>query len=104
MRYVRYINVEGGKPPNPIVQALAFLVALAAFVLSVVVGGIVLAALVGFVLLAVIVIYVRVWWLQRKFSAAAGPGGAARGGSENVVEGEYRVIDIKSEDETEPNG
>jgi len=95
--------VEGRKPPNPFVQALAIVLALVAFVLSVVVGGIVLAGLVGFVLLAVIVIYIRVWWLQRKFSAAVREdrAGAGRGDAENVVEGEYRVIDITSPDETE---
>jgi len=96
VRYIRYIDVEGGKPPNPIVQALAFVLALGLFVLAVVVGGIVLAALVGFVLLAVIVIYVRVWWLQRKFRAAGGEARAAGGSTETVVEGEY--IDITRED------
>jgi len=101
VRYIRYSNVEGGRPPNPIVQALAFVLAVALFVLSVVVGGIVLAALVGFILLAAIVIYVRVWWLRRKFSAAARETGAGRAGTENVVEGEYRVIDITGEDKPE---
>ena len=60
-----------------------------------------LAALVGFILLAAIVIYVRVWWLRRKFSAAARETGAGRAGTENVVEGEYRVVDITGEDKPE---
>lgn len=80
--------------------------AAAVFVLSVVVGGIVLAALVGFVLLAVAVIYVRVWWLQRKMSAAGGKGraGAGIGERDDVVEAEYRVIDITGPDENGRDG
>jgi hypothetical protein len=84
------------KPPNPFVQLLSLIAGVAIFAVSVLIGGILLAGLVGFVLLTMIVIYARVWWLQRKFSAAA----KAREG-EDYVEAEYRVIDVTRKDDTE---
>lgn len=91
-----------GKPPNPFVQLLGFVAALVAFAIAVLIGGIFLAGLVGFVLLAVLVIYVRVWWLRRQLSAAgrAGPGNAGTPPEGEIVDGEYRVIDIADPDET----
>ena len=91
MRQVRYIRIEGGKPPNPFVQFLGFITAAAVFVVSVLIGGIVLAALVGFVLLAVLVIYVRVWWMRRKLGTEQ---------TDATVDAEYHVIDISEPDET----
>lgn len=68
-------------------QLLGLVAAAALFVVSVLIGSIVLAALVGFALLLAIVIYLRLWWLGRRFRAAA----AER---DRTVEAEYRVIDI----------
>jgi len=101
VREVRYISFGGGKPPNPLVQILAFIAAIGVMVVSVIVGGIVLAGLIGFVLLAAIIIYARVWWFARKFRAAERQRqtqmGDTRGASE-TVEAEYRVIDISEPD------
>ena len=87
------------KPPNPFVQLLTLIAGAAVFFLAVLIGGIVLAALVGFILLTMIVIYVRVWWLQRKLVAAARSKGKGAGESGQVVDGEYRVIDVTQRDE-----
>lgn len=102
MREIRYIGLDSGKPPNVFVQALAAVAAFGIFVISVIVGGIVLAALVGIVLLAVIVIYARVWWLRRQIDRAMREQDQRAGGgsSEEVVEAEYRVIDITDEDDS----
>lgn len=98
MRQVRYIRIGGGKPPNPLVQLLGAVAALAVFVVSVLVGGIVLAALVGLILIALIVIYVRLWWLQRGLdSAARDRAPPTRPG--DTVDAEYRVVDISDPDE-----
>lgn len=104
MRQTRYIGFDRGKPPNVFVQALAAVAAFGIFVVSVIVGGIVLAGLVGIVLLAVIVIYARVWWLRRQIEQAMREQDqdqrAGGGNSADVVEAEYRVIDITDEDES----
>jgi len=102
VRETRYIGLDGGKPPNVFVQALAAVAAFGIFVISVIVGGIVLAGLVGIVLLAVIVIYARVWWLRRQIDKAMREQDqrTSGGSSEEVVEAEYRVIDITDEDES----
>ena len=100
MREVRYISLDGRKPPNVFVQALAAIVAIGIFVVSVIVGGIVLAALVGFILLMVIVVWVRFWWLrlqiERSMREQHAP--ATEGGGEEIVEAEYQVIDVTDED------
>ncbi|MBT8444366.1 MAG: hypothetical protein KJO13_06450 [Gammaproteobacteria bacterium] len=102
MRQNRYIGLDSGKPPNVFVQAIAAVAAFGIFVISVIVGGIVLAGLVGLVSLAVIVIYARVWWLRRQIDRAMREQGrqADGGSSEEVVEAEYRVIDITDEDDS----
>jgi hypothetical protein len=102
VRGVRYISLDGSKPPNVFVQALAAVVAFGVFVLSVIVGGIVLAALVGVILLAFIIIYARVWWLRRQIEKAAREQGQCMGrdGSADVVEAEYQVIDVTDEDDS----
>jgi len=102
VREVRYISFGGGKPPNPLVQILAFVAAIGVMVVSVIVGGIVLAGLIGFVMLAAIIIYARVWWVTRKFRAAERQ--RAKSGASETVEGEYRVIDISEPDGDRPRG
>ena len=82
------------KPPNPFVQLFSLVATVAVFVVSVLIGGIVLAALVGFILLMMLVVYLRVWWVRRKFQAAART--AERG---DFVEVEYRVVDVSRKDE-----
>jgi len=84
-----------------LVQLLTLIAGAAVFVLSVLIGGIVLAGLVGFILLMLVVIYVRVWWLQRKVAGAARSGGSGARRSEEIVDAEYRVIDITERDEKE---
>ncbi|MFQ5635870.1 MAG: hypothetical protein ACE5G3_11150 [Gammaproteobacteria bacterium] len=92
MRRIHYIHLGGRNPPNPLVQIMGFLAAVAAFVLAVVIGGLVLAALVGFVLLSVVAFYARLWWLRRKLDGSA--RGGVTGDPDDVVDAEYRVIDI----------
>ena len=98
MQQFRYISAGGGKPPNPLVQILGFVVAAVTFGIMLLIGGIVLAALIGFVLLAAIVIYARVWWLQRKMPPVDRREYREQG---ETVDAEFRVIDITELDEDE---
>ena len=101
MREYRYISLDDSKPPNVFVQALAVVAAFGIFVLAVIVGGIVLAGLVGLILIAMTVIWARVWWLRRKIEKAMREQQQMDGVSvEDVVEGEYRVIEISDDDDS----
>lgn len=58
----------GAGPGHLLGRVLAMLVAVGAFVLSLVVGAVFLAAIVGFMLLVGLVVAVRVWWVGRKIA------------------------------------
>ncbi len=86
--------MQGSKPPNPFVQALAMVVGIILFIGAAVLGGIVLAALVGFLLVAGLIIYVRVWWVMRK-------AGLQRRG-DSFVEAEDHVV-VTSDPDDDPH-
>ena len=95
MRYVRFDNLRGSRPPNPFVQLLGLIVGIIVFVAAVLLGGIVLAAIIGFFLIAGAIIYVRVWWLTRKAGLSRQRGRR----EDSFVEAEYRVVDPSRPDE-----
>lgn len=86
-----------GIPNNPLAQVLSLLVFGALLVVAVVMGAVLLAAVFGFAVLAWIAFSVRVWWLSRKYRAAAQnrtPDDRASKESQGLlIDAEYTVIE-----------
>jgi uncharacterized iron-regulated membrane protein len=86
-------------PTNPILQVLYFLVGVVLLIGAVFMGAVILAVVLGLAVIFGIVIYIRVWWLKRKF-ARAGRGstaGPSKSNQSEVIEVEYTVIDERDE-------
>jgi hypothetical protein len=87
-------------PGNPLLQVLYLLVGGLLLVGAVFLGAIILAVVVGFALVFGLVLWVRLWWLRRKF-VRANPGAqqsnaksaesSGTGGVE-ITDVEYRVV------------
>jgi hypothetical protein len=80
---------------NPLIQALALVVATALLGLAFVIGAVVIGVLLALGAVAAIAIAVRIWWLQRKVRAAAATvtsGPSAR----QVIEGDYTVVGARA--------
>lgn len=88
-------------PTNPILQVLYFLVGGVLLIGAVIAGAFVLAIVLGLAVIFGIVIYIRIWWLKRKWARSAGAGGqsAARQSDAEVLEVEYTVVREEDEDE-----
>ena len=92
MRNIRY-TVQ--RPPNLFLQIVGFVLAIGLFAFAIVIGGFILAGLLGLGLIAWLVISVRIWWLKRNVSQQRGAG-------ENIVEAEYRVVEMTEPDDRNP--
>jgi hypothetical protein len=78
------------KPPtNPILQVLYFVAGGVILIGAIVMGAVLLAVALGIAIVVGLVIFARVWWLKRKFRAAARQSEA--------IEVEYTVIDERDE-------
>lgn len=86
-------------PTNPVLQVLYFLVGGVLLIGAVVMGAVILAFVFGFAVVLGIVIYIRVWWLKRKFEKSGRrPGGpAGDASSSRIFEVEYTVVDERNE-------
>ena len=90
MPRIRYLNIQQ-RPRNPLVQILAMLGGLLVFAAAFVLGFFLLAVLLGLLLLLGLGVYLRIWWLRRKFTHGAE--------SDNVLETEYHVVDRNTDRE-----
>ena len=89
-------------PPNPFLQVLYFLVGGVLLIGAFLLGTVILAFVFGFAIVLGLIIYVRVWWLKRKF-ARSGRNPAAEPSQSNeseVIEVEYTVVDERDEQDT----
>lgn len=80
---------------NPLANALVAIVGIVVVAASLVVGIVALVTIGTVVLAAVLVLWIRIWWSRRGYRAVAGAGSDARGrgNSEDVIEGEYKVVE-----------
>ena len=90
---------------NPIIQVLYFLIGGVLLIGAVIIGGVILAFVFGFAVILGIVIYLRVWWLKRKFakSGRASGTGPRNSSTEEVIEVEYTVVEER-DDRDPPEG
>ena len=93
-------------PSNPFLQVLYFIVAGLVLIGAVLMGAVILAFVLGFVLVVGLFVWARVWWLQRKFrrgspggrqSGTANRPGGQGGGSAEIIEVEYTVVDERDD-------
>ncbi|MDP6436817.1 MAG: hypothetical protein QF790_04830 [Gammaproteobacteria bacterium] len=69
---------------NPIGRAIAFIIGLVAFVISIFLGAIFIAGIVGLMLIGGAVFALRMWWIRRKMAQHARKHGD--------LEAEYSVV------------
>ena len=88
------------KPPtNPLLQILYFLVGGVLLIGAIFMSAIVLAFAFGFAIVLGLIIYVRVWWLKRKFARSGRKPSAESSQSQEseVIEVEYTVVDERDD-------
>jgi len=85
-------------PTNPFLQVLYFVVGGVVLIGAVLMGAVILAIALGLAVVLGLIVYVRVWWLRRKFERA---GRTGREGE--VLEVEYTVVD-EQDDRSDGNG
>jgi hypothetical protein len=76
-------------PTNPLLQVLYFVVGGVVLIGAIVMGAVLLAVALGLAIVIGLVIFVRVWWLKRKFRAAAKQS--------ESIEVEYTIVDERDE-------
>ncbi|NGP54789.1 hypothetical protein [Thioalkalivibrio sp. XN8] len=114
MQQVR-IQIQGpgggpGKPPGLLARILLSIVAVIVLASAAFLGAVFFLAALGFFVIATIVVSIRLWWLRRQMEAAMrrGEQPTARRpgerGSEDVIEGEYRVMSEGRRDPQRPDG
>jgi hypothetical protein len=94
-------------PANPLMQILYLIVGAILVIASIVMGAVILAFVFGFALVFGIIVWIRIWWLQRKFRRAAGSGqkgpkaGQRPGAGDGVeiTQVEYHVVREQPRDE-----
>jgi membrane protein implicated in regulation of membrane protease activity len=90
---LNYSSSNRGFPAGtPIANALVVIVGALAIAASVVLGFFALIVLASLVLVFAAIIGIRVWWFRRKFQRARRSAEPDRG-TQNVIEGEFRVVD-----------
>jgi membrane protein implicated in regulation of membrane protease activity len=91
---LNYSSSNRGFPAgNPIANALVVIVGALAIAASVVLGFFALMVLASLVLVFAAIIGIRVWWFRRKFRKAHRPA-PTDDRTQNVIEGEFRVVDV----------
>jgi uncharacterized membrane protein YphA (DoxX/SURF4 family) len=102
---LNYSSSNRGIPAgNPIANALVVIVGALAIGASVVLGFFAFLVLACLVTVFAAIIGIRIWWFKRKLEKAArqNPGPAAnasRTGEARVIEGEFRVVNRKTEND-----
>ena len=92
---MKYSSFNQGMPAgNPIANALVIIVGVLAIGVSLVLGFVAFVVLASIVLVLGAIVSLRLWWLNRKFGAAAARRSARAGqrGQSGVIEGEYHVV------------
>lgn len=82
-------------PGNPVLQVLSLLAAGVVMIAAVVLGAVLLTFVFGVAVVVGAVLVVRLWWLRRKLQRS---GGRRDGGSPQVIEVEYSVVDEREPD------
>ena len=81
---------------NPIANILVIIAGALVIGVAVVLGFFAFVALSAIILVSAAVIGIRVWWLNRRLRAQAGPGtqntGPGAQGSVEIIEGEFHVV------------
>ena len=98
---MRYSSLNKGFPAgNPIANVFVIVVGALAIGVSIVLGFVAFVVLGSIVAVLAAVIGLRLWWLNRSLrrQARKAPGGEPSAGG-GVIEGEYRVIDDRRDDE-----
>jgi len=91
-------NYQFNPPTNPVLQVLYFIVGGIVLIGAILMGAVVIAIALGLAIILGLVIMVRVWWLKRKFRAAAkGAAASHRREDASVIEVEYSVVDERDE-------
>lgn len=87
---------------NPIANAIVVIVGVLALALSLVLGFVAFVALGSLFLVLGAIIAIRLWWAQRKFRRQARRSGQDDSPGDrrgpDVIEGEYRVIRMRTRD------
>lgn len=92
---MNYSSSNRGFPAgNPIANALVVIVGALAIAASVVLGFFALIVLASLVLVFAAIIGIRVWWFRRSFQKAR-RSAEPNGRTQNVIEGEFRVVDLE---------
>jgi predicted lipid-binding transport protein (Tim44 family) len=95
-------------PANPLLQVLSLIGGAIVLIGAVLMGAVILAVVIGIALVLGLVLWVRIWWLRRKFLRAGGarppdaagrPGPPTDGGVE-ITEVEYHVVRESRRDDT----
>ena len=98
---MNYSSSNRGFPAgNPIANALVVLVGALAVGASIVLGFFAFLALSALIIVFAAIIGIRVWWFKRKLQKAAREGeatGAERSSGRDVIEGEFRVVQRRTE-------
>ncbi len=89
-----YSSNRGFPAGNPIANALVIIVGALTIAASIVLGFFALVVVASLMLVFAAIIGIRVWWLKRKLQKARPPGAAA-GRAQDVIEGEFRVVDSR---------
>jgi len=86
-------------PTNPFLQILYFLVGGVVLIGAFLLGTVILAFAVGIAIVLAIVVYVRVWWLTRKFARSGRDpiDEQAQPRDAELIEVEYTVVDERDE-------
>jgi len=98
---VRYSSLDRGfQAGNPIASALVIIVGSLAIAASIVVGFVAFMILGSLILVLAAVVSIRLWWLRRKMTRDPAFGGQKHersAGSQQTIEGEYRVVTEEKE-------
>ncbi len=94
---MRYSSLNRGFPAgNPIANVFVIVVGALAIAVSIVLGFVAFVVLGSIVAVLAAVVGLRLWWLNRKLRRQ---GQRPPGGEAGVIEGEFRVIDDRRDDD-----
>jgi len=96
--------VFAAPPANPLLQIVYLIIGAILVIAALVMGAAILAFVFGIALVFGIVLWIRIWWLQRKFRKSGGQrpqGGPAASPGQGVelTQVEYHVVRERSPDE-----
>ena len=102
-RALRYSSANRGLPAgNPIASALVIVVGTLAIGASILLGFLAFVVLGSIILVIAGIVGMRLWWFNRRLRKNTGDRHTASAGREaanDVIEGEYRVVHMDSDDD-----